>query len=32
MSGPNLKRTGPDPLTMNPPYLGTRWYLNNDRY
>lgn len=32
MSGPNLKRTGPDVLNMKPPYLATRWYLNNDSY
>lgn len=31
MSGPNLNRTGPDPLSSNPPYLATRWYLNNDQ-
>ena len=30
LDGPNLKRTGPDVLSSTPPYLGTRWYLEND--
>ena len=32
MGGPNLKRTGPDVVNMKPPYLATRWYINNDTY